>query len=287
MALHHALLKALVPALILMAQPAWAYRVSLDTVSLLPSGPEVVSLCNSGLTPPPGFGGGWSCSPGSQTGTDPYVSHADANVFASADLRGGKLRMSANASGSAHVGLGDMLWLTIPGLDPGELQTISFDLIVNGTFARAPGQGRGQAGYLFQAFSGLLGPILTDQVVGMVGWTTAWGSDAVNSTANPEEFHAYTNIGDWDQLATNHFVASIDISGDDPTVGFVIGLGASGPMDFSNTASVRLTLPDSSTFVSESGVFLSAVPEPESALLLALGLAALTRLRRPRRLSCR
>ncbi|MBK6864284.1 MAG: PEP-CTERM sorting domain-containing protein [Ideonella sp.] len=283
MALHPGLLKWFVPALVLLAQPGWAYRASLETSSLQPWGYELISKCNAGLTPPPGnYDGGWSCSPGTQTGTDPYVSHADANVFASADLRDGKLRLAANASGSATVGLGDMLWLDIPGLDPGEVQTISFDLVVNGTFARAPGQDRGQAGYQFLAASGLYTYALTDMVMGSVGWKTASGSNVVNSTATPEEFYTFSTIGDWTQLATNHFVASIDVSGDDPTLGFKIGLSAGGPADFSNTATVTLSLPDGSSFVSESGVFLSAVPEPASAGLLAVGLALLAGLRRRR-----
>lgn len=282
MALHHGLLKGLLPALLLVSQSAWAYKVSLDTVSLLPGGPELVAKCNSGLIPPPVHYDAWSCSPGYQTGTDPYVSHADANVFASADLRDGKLRLAANESGSARVGLADILWLSIPGLDPGEVQTISFDLVVNGTYARAPGQDRGQATYDFLAASGLFSYGPTDMVAGSVGWKTAPGSNVVNSTAAPEEFYTFSTSGEWAQLATNHFVASIDVWGDDPTLGFRIGLLAGGPADFSNTATVALTLPDGSTFVSESGVFLSAVPEPTSAWLLALGLVALAELRRRR-----
>lgn len=281
MALRSGLLKGVVPALVLVAQPGWAYRASLDTVSLLPGGPELVSKCNAALTPPPGnYDGGWSCSPGSQTGTDPFVSHADANVFASADLRDGKLRLAANASGGATVGLGDMLWLSIPGLDPGEVQTISFDLVVDGTYARAPGQDRGHASYTFLAASGLFTSALTDMVTGSIGWRTAPGSNVVNSTATPEEFYTFSTIGDWTQFATNHFVASIDISGDDPTIGFKIDLSAGGPADFSNTATVQLTLPDGSSFVSESGVFLAAVPEPASLWMPALGLVTLAALQR-------
>ncbi|MBL8350544.1 MAG: hypothetical protein JNL87_09530 [Burkholderiaceae bacterium] len=59
-----------------------------------------------------------------------------------------------------------MLWLTTPGLDPGEVRTIGVDLVVNGSDGRAPGQDRGQAGQWFKACSGLNTYALTDQVAG-------------------------------------------------------------------------------------------------------------------------
>lgn len=61
--------------------------------------------------------------------------------------------------------------------------------------------------------------------------------------------------------------------------GMGFGTNATGPLaeglvDFGNTAQLSLIVPDGVTVSSESGVFLTAVPEPESYALMLAGLLA-------------
>lgn len=91
---------------------AWAFSTWVDTVSLPPGGPVLFEACHEGhMLPPTSFGGGWSCGSRTVTGSEPCVSHADDHVFASADLRDGRLRLTANENGSARAGYGDWLQL--------------------------------------------------------------------------------------------------------------------------------------------------------------------------------
>ena len=160
------------------------------------------------------------------------------------------------------------------------MTTITIDITVHGTYARAPGQGIGQANFSFGAYSGINTYGLDDQLGTSVAWRTSWNSDIVNSTANPEEFHVSSTNGEWIQLGTDRFRGEIDIAGDDPSLGLVIALSASGPADFGNSALISLVLPDGATYASDSGVFLTPIAEPASASLLALGLAGMIALRK-------
>lgn len=257
--------------------PAAAWRASLSTGTLTSSGFEQVDLCHSGSTPPPGlYVGGWHCA--TPTGDTPVVSYANPNgdVSASADLERGSLKLTATANSSVYgVDLGDVLWVTVPGLQAGGRETLTFDLRIDGGFGRQPGQLIGQAGFNFSAYSGLFTHGGTDAVAGSVGWRTDPGSDRWNTTAAPDQFLDFGTSGDWMQLATNRFQAQIDVSGDDPTLGFVMHLRATGPADFGHTATVRFAVGTDTTWVSESGVFLTAVPELPTAAMLVAGLALL------------
>jgi hypothetical protein len=246
------------------APPAAAWRASLTAGS----------FDGSGNWHPPGvqFHGPWTCAAADGNGTQ--VEYGNSEVWARADLADGSLRLIATDKGSVSiVDLGDLLWISVPGLDPGETTTLRFDLQVDGGFGRAPASGIGQASFVFQAYSGVFSYALTDTVAAGVTWRTAWGSNLWNTTAAPEDFIVSNPTGNWTVVSTDHFRAEIDISGDDPTLGLYMGLSAAGPADFAHTATLRFGGAPVD-FVSESGVLLS-VPEPGPAVLLALGLTAL------------
>lgn len=182
--------------------------------------------------------------------------------------------------------------LASEGLGLNDTATVTFKLDVEGTYARAAGQGIGQANFSFYAVSGLedINTNTFDLVSGAAIYRTEWGSDVVNSTAAPEVFSSANNIGDWQQLSTNQFLATIDVSGSDPTLLFVMDLGAGSPADFLHAGRISLSpLPTGVTFTSDSGVFLSqrtpttSIPEPASLALLGLGLASLGFVRRRKR----
>ena len=71
---------------------------------------------------------------------------------------------------------------------------------------------------------------------------------------------------------------------DAPTLPLQWMLYGNGAYDLASTGRLNLLLPAGASFVSESGVFLSAVPEPSAGLQLMLAglvLAGLARRRRP------
>lgn len=211
-------------------------------------------------------------------GTDPFISFSNSQVSASADLRDGKLRFSLADRTSATVQYADELTFSIPGLGPTDTATITFVVRVDGTYARSSDQAFGQANFGFFAAS----DASFDVVRVGAGYRTANQSDDVNSTAAPDVFELQNTFGDWQQLSTNLFLASVDVIGSDPTLRFAMSMFASGPADFSNTGELALLLPNGATFASASGAFLSAstptgngVPEPTSLLLSVPALALL------------
>lgn len=263
-------------ALLAVVPSAAAWRTSLETISLIDGSWQPVSICQGSTVSPPGlqFDGGWTCV--TAAGTDTVAEHADSEVWARADLADGSLRLTATENGGVgHVGLGDLLWISVPGLDPDQHTTLRFELQVDGGFGRAPASGIGQAGFSFRAYSGVFSSTLTDAVGAQIAWRTSYGSNAWNTTALPDEFLVSNPVGDWTMPATDHFVAEIDVRGDDPTLGLWMSLSASGPADFAHTATLRFGGGAPVDFVSESGMLLAAVPEPGAALLWALGLSAL------------
>ena len=79
------------------------------------------------------------------------------------------------------------------------------------------------------------------------------------------------------------FEGYVTIRGDAPSLPLKFVLYGNGDFDLSSTGRLTLILPPGSSFTSESSVFLSAVPEPTSRVLLTLGVLALAGLRWSRR----
>jgi hypothetical protein len=87
----------------------------------------------------------------------------------------------------------------------------------------------------------------------------------------------------WITMGQTMFEGYVTIRGDAPSLPLKFVLYGNGDFDLSSTGRLTLILPPGSSFTSESSVFLSAVPEPTSRVLLTLGVLALAGLRWSRR----
>ncbi|WP_372683416.1 hypothetical protein [Desulfosarcina sp.] len=204
----------------------------------------------------------------------PYSATSDL-VYSSSDLATGQLKVSApTASGSGGAGWTDEILLTIPGLTATSTATIDIELTIEGIYTVIDYNNKERGYFSFNALSGLnTFPYPNVDQLAISATYSSDGTPGTYSTASPQQFSAFNGIGEWAALGPKTFLGQIEISGADPSLRLDFDLvQIVGPADFSNTASIRLDLPEGATFESASGVFLSeAAPVPISATLILFG----------------
>lgn len=192
--------------------------------------------------------------------TSPNNGSTVAEAFAAASLATGTLRarsllsnpMGSNGA-SADASFGDRLNFKIVGADATSVSTARVRVDVSGSGLSA-------------RFS--MGIDSFDS--GFTKHDSLTGSYFFGSPLN-NNFQ-----GNWIAVGPSTFIGELTLFGADPIVDLQLALGVSNTADYSHTALFSFDLlPDGTSFVSESGVFLTAVPEPTSIALLLSGLGIL------------
>lgn len=183
----------------------------------------------------------------------------------------------------SSAGFSDLLNFDIPGLLLGAEAEVGLRLVFDGSFVDGS-----KVGMIFSAGNPL--DLARFKLAGSAEWKGTFNGGfftpvaAVSfSLAVAPSFQNDTVFDPrWITTGQTMFEGSVKIRGDAPSLPLQLLVYGNGELDLSSTGRLTLVLPPGSTFASESGVFLSAIPEPGSALLLALGglgLAALRPLR--------
>lgn len=214
------------------------------------------------------------------------------SAYASANLLDGSLHATSINSGfsdsRAVAALMDSVSFHVPGATAATRTPVLVDLQLTGAITgwdvsylygfKISGRGTG-------GFSGA-----------NVGWTTVF----YGTPTDPRNYAdwavccGYGAPDGWASWAlvegtatSKHFRGVLMVLGDNLNFDIVttLNLGCSGSTscDFGNSAHLRFELPAGVTFTSESGLLLTAVPEPAPAALLLAGLAVLGWLERRRR----
>jgi hypothetical protein len=180
-------------------------------------------------------------------------------VFASSVLAAGEIKVAALSNqGAGRAGWMDEIELTVPGLDDASMVTINIRLTIDGAYT-APD---GQAAFAFHALSGLYTQVNVDFLQTGATYDTNHSAGTFH-TYSPDLYKTNNESGDWLYRGPRIFIGQIDIAGSDPTLRLDLDLtSVSGPADFSNTASIWLELPEGSTIISASQVFLSQASPP-------------------------
>ena len=195
-------------------------------------------------------------------------------AFAYGDLATGKLgaSVSTNFAGTnAKVTLSEKLTFTIPGATADTLTPISFTINLEGLMGgRATDRTRMQAIYQFGQ-AGIAGGYVSLNVD-----NDPAGNQFINDCGGPASL---TGFG-------MQAVCSFTVKGATPVVDIVNNLdvtasscgneGCFAFVDYSNTSTLGLRIPNGVTYTSDSGVFLTnaataTVPEPASWAMMMIG----------------
>lgn len=206
----------------------------------------------------------------SQTPTGPIVSSVFANASALANLGTGQLHAFARADGpstaTAKASFFDLLTL----IPPGGFLDSSFQIAINLTVDSVL-SGNSSVADQLQVSSlinskNLFGSLCSGSITGCSGNTSLSATVDV-LTGNPTVF----------------IQSFLTVNADNCRNGFPnCSANLQGIADAGHTAQISLQLPPGFAFTSDSGVFLTEVPEPNTALLLASGLLGAAGIRRQR-----
>ncbi len=225
---------------------------------------------------------------------DPAFSRARAAAdLASASLRASVVNDSNNTDyvfGQAVADLHDIVTLNVAGADASTRTRVNFSFAVDGqvddtgktTIYGQPGAGSMEARLLLNDLSSANdnGPYT---VVASAGWSkTSYASFVQNAPFYENRGDAALSGGSWVQNSRNlmQFDGWLDIVGASATINPTLFLSVNCDIglvcDYGSTAKFSFVgLPASVSYSSDSGVFLTAVPEPQSWAMLLAGMVAL------------
>ena len=206
----------------------------------------------------------------SQTPAGPIVSSVFANATAIANLGTGQLHAFARADGpsiaTAKAIFYDLLTLIPQGGFADASFPVTFNLTVDSVLSgNALVTDQLQVSSLLNS-KNVLGSLCSGSITGCFGNTTLTATVDV-LTSNPI-------------VSVQSFLS---VNADNCRNGFPnCSTDLHGLADAGHTAQISLQLPPGFTFTSDSGVFLTQVPEPSTVLLLTSGLLAIAATRRRR-----
>lgn len=173
---------------------------------------------------------------------------ADATTFAAQDTFG-LVQWSDNISFNSPL--------------PGSVLSLDIRLTIDGTLSEGAQPN----------FSFIFGDLSRDVLQVNVGWR------APAAGTYDTESASFLNFGSvspgWSTFGPAVFEGTVSVVSNGAPAYIAMAMRGNGPMNFSNTATFEISLPASASFTSESGVFLSAVPEASTFLYSIFGLAAL------------
>jgi hypothetical protein len=184
----------------------------------------------------------------------------------------------AGGTGNAFAQDSDTLHFTVAGATPSTVTNIPITFTVDGDFSVATAAGDSQ------------GSILSILQINGSHFDETWSSSGASSYI-PVLFSGPTVSG-WVSSGFSSNTSSLiifngvfSITGPTADVNVAEALSGSAGLgtsiDYSNTASLAINSPTGVTFTSDSGVFLTQVPEPASVMLLApIALLAVRRRKR-------